>query len=55
MGDNNNGQLSIEKEINQEQLVGKAFFRITPSLGWGKLIFYESVRPESERGFCDEK
>ncbi len=54
IGDNNNGQLSVEKEIKQEQLVGKAVFRITPSLGWGKLIFYERLRPESERGFCEE-
>lgn len=55
MGDNNNGQLSSEKNINPEQFIGKAVFRITPSLGWGKLIFYEYARPESERGFCDER
>ena len=53
IGDNNNGQLSFEKEIQQEQLVGKAVFRVSPSLGWLKLIFYEFSRPESERGFCD--
>src|SRR3989338_10235536 len=40
MGDNNNGQLSVEKEINSNQLVGKAVFRITPWFGWAKLIFY---------------
>ena len=55
IGDNNNGQLSVEKEISSNQLVGKAAFRITPWLGWAKLIFYEQVRPEAERGFCDER
>lgn len=55
IGDNNNGQLSVEKEIKQNQLIGKAVFRITPSLGWGKLIFYERLRPQSERGFCEER
>ena len=55
MGDNNNGQLSVEKEINSEQLIGKAIFRISPWLGWGKLIFYEPLRPENDRGFCLER
>jgi len=55
MGDNNNGQLSSEINIKQEQLIGKAVFRLAPSLGWGKLIFYEHLRPESERGFCKER
>lgn len=54
MGDNNNGQLPVEKEIKEDQLMGKAVFRITPSLGWVKLIFYEKLRPEYERGFCEE-
>src|SRR3989344_9636894 len=47
MGDNNNGQLSFEKEIKQEQLIGKATFRISPSLGWIKLIFYEYAKSPS--------
>jgi len=55
IGDNNDGQLSVEKEIKSEQLVGKAAFRITPWFGWAKLIFYEPVRHEAERGFCDER
>ena len=54
IGDNNNGQLSVEKEISEDQLVGKAVFRIAPYLGWGKLIFYEGLRPQSERGLCEE-
>ena len=54
MGDNNNGQLSIEKEINQNQLMGKAIFRIAPGIGWVKLIFYEHSKPLYEKGFCKE-
>jgi len=55
MGDNNPGQISVEKSISQDQIIGKAVFRITPSVGWVKLIFYEFLRPESERGFCNER
>ena len=55
IGDNNNGQLSVEKEINSDQLIGKAVFRITPWLGWAKLIFYEPMRSEAEKGFCEER
>lgn len=62
LGDNNNGMLSPEnnlagvdeREIREEQLVGKAIFRLTPWFGWAKLIFFEGIRPESERGFCHE-
>ena len=54
IGDNNKGQLSIEESINENKLVGKAVGRIVPWLGWGKLIFYEHLRPESERGLCKE-
>jgi len=50
-GDNNPGQLDIEKEIEQEQIIGKAVFKI-PYLGWIKLIFFEPLKPESLRGFC---
>lgn len=54
IGDNNNGQLSVEKNIKSEQLVGKAVFKLVPYLGWGKLVFFEQARPASERGFCEE-
>lgn len=54
MGDNNNGQLEAEKNIREEQLIGKAVFKLAPYLGWVKLIFFEGSRPESERGFCSE-
>ena len=54
LGDNNQGQLSFEKEISEEQLVGKATFKVAPYLGWVKLIFYDWQKPESERGFCNE-
>ncbi len=54
IGDNNNGQISFEDNITKEQIVGKAVFRIVPSLGWAKLVFFEGSRPQSERGFCHE-
>ena len=53
-GDNyitNPAQLPAEKNINKNQIIGKAVFRI-PYIGWLKLIFYEFARPESERGIC---
>jgi len=52
IGDNNNGQLSFEKDISQDQIIGKASLKIAPYLGWGKLIFFEGKRSSSERGFC---
>lgn len=62
MGDNNNEILIPsnnpqgidEREIKEEQLVGKAIFKVTPWFGWIKLAFFEFSRPESERGFCKE-
>jgi len=41
-GDNNDGQLSIERSISREDLVGKAVFRI-PKLGWIKLVFVNII------------
>ena len=52
IGDNNNGQISFEKSILENQLVGKAVFRLVPYAGWGKLIFFEHNKPANERGFC---
>jgi hypothetical protein len=54
IGDNNWGQLESEKEISKDQLVGKAVFKVAPFIGWGKLIFFEYVRPAYEKGFCEE-
>ena len=54
LGDNNNGQLSEEKKISSDQIVGKAVFRVAPLVGWVKLIFYEGSKPEAERGLCSE-
>ncbi len=54
VGDNNNGQLSFERNIHEDQIIGKAVIRLVPYLGWGKLIFFELARPYSERGFCRE-
>lgn len=52
IGDNNPGQLEVEQEITEDQLIGKAVFRLTPYAGWLKLIFFEFKRTSSERGFC---
>ena len=54
IGDNNNGQLSVEKEISEEQIIGKAVFKLAPLVGWGKLIFFEIKQPPEHRGFCSE-
>jgi signal peptidase I len=53
-GDNNNGQLSIEREITEEQIIGKAVFKLVPYAGWAKLIFIESLQPPENKGFCSE-
>ncbi len=55
IGDNNNGQADFEKNIEEYQLVGKAVLKLAPYMGWVKLIFYESGKSASERGFCDER
>lgn len=52
MGDNNPRQIEFEKEILEEQLVGKAIVKIVPYAGWIKLIFYEGFREENQKGFC---
>ncbi|MBA7623340.1 hypothetical protein ES703_30735 [subsurface metagenome] len=52
IGDNNNGQLSFERDIKEEQIVGKAVIKLVPYIGWGKLIFFEGRKSPSERGFC---
>ncbi len=54
IGDNNLGQLAIEQSISEDQLVGKAVLNILPSIGWAKLVFYEHLKPESEKGICQE-
>lgn len=54
IGDNNNGQLPIEEKIQENQIIGKATFKLAPYLGWGKLIFYEPSRDPSQRGLCHE-
>ena len=50
-GDHNPDQLSIEKEIEDNAILGKAAIKI-PLLGWLKLIFYDFSNPPSQRGFC---
>ena len=51
IGDNNPSQISFEKSINQNQIVGKAVFRIAPYIGWGKLFFYQ-ITVKNEPWFC---
>jgi hypothetical protein len=53
-GDNhitNYEQLSVEKNISNNQILGKAIFRI-PYLGWIKLIFFDWMKSDGQRGFC---
>ena len=50
-GDHNTQQLSIEQDIKNEAILGKAVLKI-PLLGWIKLIFFEPFRPEQQRGLC---
>lgn len=54
IGDNNNGQLSFEKNIQESQLIGKAVFKLAPYIGWGKLIFFEFKQNSENKGFCEE-
>jgi len=62
MGDNNpqiltsgNNLYGIsEKNIKEDQLIGRALIRIVPYGGWAKLIFYDWKKPASERGLCSE-
>ena len=58
-GDNNNDQLKgsnnlaevDETNIQEEQVISTARLRI-PYLGWIKLIFFEPLRPQEQRGLC---
>ncbi len=53
-GDNyktNSRQLASEMNIREEQIIGKALFKV-PAVGWAKLIFFESGRSPAERGIC---
>lgn len=54
LGDNNQGQLSFETEISQNQIIGKAQANILPYVGWVKLIFFEHLKSPDQRGFCLE-
>jgi len=51
-GDNNNGQLPEEKSISEDQIIGRAQFKLAPYLGWVKLVFFEGKKSQGERGFC---
>ena len=65
IGDNNQRSFSIdmstyenpsridEINIKENQIIGKAVFKLAPYAGWGKLIFFEFKQPESNKGFCE--
>ncbi len=50
-GDHNSGQLSIEQNIPQNVIIGKAVAKI-PLVGWLKLISFEYQKSPNERGLC---
>ncbi len=50
-GDHNLGQLDVEKDIQEEVIIGKAVVKI-PLLGWLKLVFFEPFKAPEQRGFC---
>ncbi len=53
-GDNyktNENQLASEKKISEDQIIGKALFKV-PTIGWAKLIFFEGGRSPGNRGLC---
>lgn len=61
IGDNNNGQLSIEKGIREGQIVGIAQNRLIPYIGWGKLLAVDVINILTGKkmyylndGFCEE-
>jgi len=54
IGDNNVRQLNFETNIREEKIIGKAVFRLVPYIGWGKLVFFEHLKSESEKGVCGE-
>ena len=51
----NNAERINEKNIQENQLIGKVVGFKVPFVGWLKLIFFEPFRPVQERGFCDSK
>lgn len=59
-GDHNSGQLAGgnnfynlgEINISEKDIIGKASIKLVPFLGWAKLIWFESTKAESDRGFC---
>lgn len=50
-GDNNQGLLTYEREIQEQQILAKSVLRI-PYIGWIKLILFDWQKPKEQRGFC---
>jgi len=50
-GDNNPEIYNFDRDINEEQVIGKALFKV-PAVGWAKLIFFEGRQPHNNKGMC---
>jgi len=50
-GDNNPESYFFDKNISEEQVIGKALFKV-PFIGWAKLIFFEWSQSDSNGGLC---
>lgn len=55
MGDNVLRVQNFEEEITEDQILGKAVFKVAPYIGWVKLIFFEGSKPPYQRGLCAQK
>jgi len=47
----NNAHRTDETDISEDEIVGKALFKV-PFIGWAKLIFFEGSQPRSNKGLC---
>lgn len=54
MGDNVGRVQVFEENISEDQLIGKAVFKVAPYLGWAKLIFFEPFQNSYNKGLCRE-
>jgi signal peptidase I len=50
-GDNNPAIYPFDRNIDEDQLIGKALFKV-PFIGWAKLIFFEGGKADYKRGLC---
>lgn len=55
-GDNwktNPRQIEFEKNISEQQIIGKGTSIRIPFFGWVKLVFFDWQKPTDQTGFCD--